>query len=101
VQSGDRCTAKRFATLSYTSLPKHKTTADNPDLRVQAQAGQPCFKRTSKVVFNYPAKLNRSLPAASYIYPEQPTGDAVHIPAFNYDYLFWGEKTTTQETSEA
>jgi len=77
-------TAKRSATLSYMSLPKHKTT-DNPDLRAQAKAGQPCFKRTSKVVFNYPAKLYHSLPAASFIYPEQPTVDADHIPAFNYD----------------
>jgi len=74
---------KCFATLTYMSLPKHKTMTDNPDLRVQAQAGQPWFKRTPKVMFNYPAKLYRSLPAASYIYPEQPTVDTVHIPAFN------------------
>jgi hypothetical protein len=43
-------------------------------------------------VFNYPAKLYRILPAASFIYPEQPTVVAVHIPAFNYDYQFLGEK---------
>jgi len=60
---------------------------------VQTQADNRVLKgRTSKAVFNYPAKLYRSLPAASFIHPEQPTVDAVHIPAFNYDYQFLGEK---------
>jgi hypothetical protein len=60
---------------------------------VQTQADNRVLKgRTSKVVFNYPAKLYCSLPAASFIHPEQPTVDAVHIPAFNYNYQFFGGK---------